>query len=124
MHLSNKRTINGKEYRFNNRYKIMVCENGWGFFREYDNKYMLLNYGTYWLKRQEDKDGNIVVETRDFGFLRADELVATCFCPPKPADGEEYVLVHKDGKKENCSKWNLEWRCLEDEEDEFSDDTL
>lgn len=108
-----KRTIKGKEYRYNFEKNIMVCENGWGFFREYYNEHTRTGADSYWLKRQEDDEGNIYVLTHDYGRLRADELVATCFCKPKPEDGREYDLHHKDGKKGNCSRGNLEWRASE-----------
>lgn len=102
------RKINGKLYRYNEEYDIWVCENGWGFFREYYDKYKILDIGSYWLKRQEDREGNIFVNTKDHGDIRADLLVAQCFCQGKPNDDEE--VVHKDGKIENCSRWNLTWK--------------
>lgn len=101
------RKINGKLYRYNEGYDIWVCENGWGFFREYYNKYEILDIGSYRLKRQEDKDGNIYVNTKDHGNIRADLLVALCFCPGKPRG--EVMPVHKDGNKGNCCRWNLIW---------------
>jgi len=105
---TNERRISEKLYRYNEEYDIWVCENGWCFFREYYNKYMILDIGTYWLKRQEDNEGNIIVNTKDHGNIRVDLLVAQCFCPGKPNDALE--VVHKDGKMGNCCRWNLSWK--------------
>ena len=60
-----------------------------------------------YLKWQTDNDGNVIVNTKDHGDLRVDELVAKCFWGnPR---GEKTYLIHLDKDKMNCSKDNLQW---------------
>lgn len=43
------------------------------------------------------------------GSISMAQAVITCFCPPKPQDGQKYVVGYKDGNVLNCDYHNLEW---------------
>ena len=74
------------------------------------------------LSWQTDKEGNVIVRTKDHGDLRVDKLVATCFWG-RPRDGKVY-LIHKDKNKMNCSKDNLQWVTQEEFYQHYSDDPI
>lgn len=74
------------------------------------------------LSWQTDKEGNVIVRTKDHGDLRVDKLVATCFWG-RPRDGKVY-LIHKDKDKMNCSKDNLQWVTQEEFYQHYSDDPI
>lgn len=57
-----------------------------------------------------DSEGLRYIENKQYGRVYIQDLVAECFCPPKPNDGKDYVLVHKDGNLLNDHYRNLEWR--------------
>ena len=57
-------------------------------------------------------DGNSqrnFIELKNYGVANIDEMVITCYCPPKPKDGKRYVVHHKDWNFGNDHKNNLEW---------------
>lgn len=49
------------------------------------------------------------IELKSYGVAYIDEMVTTCYCPPKPKDGKRYVVHHKDWNFGNDHKNNLEW---------------
>ena len=49
------------------------------------------------------------IELKKYGMAYIDEMVITCYCPPKPKDGKMYAVHHKDWNFENDHKNNLEW---------------
>lgn len=49
------------------------------------------------------------IELKSYGVAYIDEMVITCYCPPKPIDGKRYVVHHKDWNFGNDHKNNLEW---------------
>ena len=65
---------------------------------------------TYNPKIYVDSEGLRYIVNKQLGNVRILDLVAECFCPPKPNDGKDYVLVHKDGNLLNDHYRNLEWR--------------
>lgn len=70
-----------------------------------------INTNGHFLKIKTDKTGNRYVLTKDYGRIRVDEMVATCFCSKN--SGENFV-IHKDKDNKNCSADNLEWATWED----------
>ena len=65
---------------------------------------------TYNPKIKVDGRGLRYIENKKAGKVYIQDLVADCFCSPKPNDGNYYVLVHKDGNLQNDHYQNLEWR--------------
>lgn len=65
---------------------------------------------TYNPKIKVDEKGLRYIENKNLGRVYIQDLVADCFCAPKPDDGNYYVLVHKDGNLQNDHYKNLEWR--------------
>ena len=57
------------------------------------------------LKPQKDKRGNAVVHTHDYGVIRIDRLVETCF---HGRPGIHDRIIHIDGNPMNCCLNNLE----------------
>lgn len=49
------------------------------------------------------------IELKKYGVAYIDEMVITCYWPPKPKDGKRYVVHHKDWNFGNDHKNNLEW---------------
>ncbi len=61
------------------------------------------------LKVRKDPSGYMVA-THPYGFeVNIALAVIECFCPPKPKDGNRYMIGHKDGNRGNCHYKNLEW---------------
>lgn len=112
MKLSKEFNYYGKRMRSYYRIPgLSVSEDGKTVLRQYEKDFSL----SYLPQRpprkltiQKDTNGYSYVNTRDYGSLMIDELVATCFCPPRP--GLDYELVHKDGNLGNSHYQNLEWR--------------
>ena len=65
---------------------------------------------TYNPKIKVDNIGLRYIVNGKIGTVYIQDLVADCFCAPKPNDGNYYVLVHKDGNLQNDHYKNLEWR--------------
>lgn len=65
---------------------------------------------TYNPKIKVDNNGLRYIVNGKIGTVYIQDLVADCFCAPKPDDGNYYVLVHKDGNLQNDHYKNLEWR--------------
>ena len=65
---------------------------------------------TYNPKIKVDNNGLRYIVNGKIGTIYIQDLVADCFCAPKPDDGNYYVLVHKDGNLQNDHYKNLEWR--------------
>ena len=61
-------------------------------------------------KIKVDNNGLRYIVNGKIGTVYIQDLVADCFCAPKPDDGNYYVLVHKDGNLQNDHYKNLEWR--------------
>lgn len=56
------------------------------------------------------KDNNGPFFKDSYGrIFRLANAVMTCFCPPRPDDGVQYMINHKDGNWMNCNYRNLEW---------------
>lgn len=98
------KTINGKFMRYSPKYNVWVNREGSYAYREYNDS--KLNGP---LKIHQRSDGSKFLNTKSPGIIELDQLVADCFIP-MPQDGKKYVLIHKDGKKENCDFSNLEWQ--------------
>lgn len=102
--------IKERRFRLCKRYDLWVCNNGWNVFRQKEDSRRASGYREEWLSFDHDEDGNRIIRTTEFGDIRLDSMVATCFCPPCPADGFLYELCHKDSNPDNCCSGNLEWR--------------
>lgn len=50
------------------------------------------------------------IDLKNYGVAYIDDMVITCYCPPKPKDGKRYIVHHKDWNFENDHKNNLEWK--------------
>ena len=61
---------------------------------------------------EHDGKGKYIVIQRynDRYKISIEKAVITCFCPPKPDDGQRYMIHHKDGNPDNCHYKNLEWK--------------
>lgn len=54
----------------------------------------------------------LFIEKTDGTTIAIDEAVVSCFCPPKPQDGREYYVMHKDSHIDNCIYKNLKWEAV------------
>lgn len=103
-------TTTAKNTTFRDFYRIKglsVAYHGNSIKRTYQNKNIFNAPTTHDMAIKTDTNGNKYIDTKDYGRLRVDMLVATCFCY-KPTIYHNYI-IHKDGNKSNCSKYNLQW---------------
>ena len=92
--------------------------------RSYKDKHTTTGWSLYPHKLvwQTDDEGNVIVNTKDHGDLRVDELVAKCFWGnPR---GEKTYLIHLDKDKMNCSMDNLQWVTREEFNKFYEDDPV
>lgn len=103
-----EKTMDGKKVRHCIKYNVWVNRDGTYAAREYRNTIG----GMYSRKLiiYTRADGSRFLDTQKPCIIPLDEAVAICYCRPKPSDGKNYVLVHKDGKLGNCNASNLEWQ--------------
>lgn len=52
--------------------------------------------------------GKFVIDQYGQRINIADAVMA-CFCPPRPDNKKNYVIGYKDGNKNNCHRYNLQW---------------
>lgn len=84
-----------------------VSSDGLYVERDYKNKGKLK---TYCPQIYQDKSTGLnFLDLRRHGVIRIDLMVLTCYCSPKPMDGKEYLINHKDGDTTNDDFTNLEW---------------
>lgn len=84
-----------------------ISNDGLHVERDYMDKGVTKTYEpTIYLDRTSQRN---CIELKKYGVVYLDEMVITCYCPPKPKDGKRYVVHHKDWNFENDHKNNLEW---------------
>lgn len=64
---------------------------------------------THYPRKLKRINGDVYFDNRFSYHYDLDKAVATCWCKPIPKDGKRYTLRHKDGNKQNCHAFNLEW---------------
>jgi len=89
---------NSKGYRLHYRSGVYVSKSGI-FFMDANNKYLHVFKDSGQKPYIKAKGNTYYVE----------DLVTDCYLP-KPKGNTVYVLIHKDGKLDNCDVCNLEWR--------------
>ena len=102
---------NSKEVRIRTHYatSTKVGEDGKYLSREYMHQLDgEMTKQVYSPTIHYDAEGYRCIKTAKNGLVRVCDMVATCFCKPKP--GNNYVLVHKDGNKLNDHYKNLIWK--------------
>ena len=87
-----------------------ISEDGLFVEKEFIDKQDGNKLKTYNPKIKVDNNGLRYIVNGKIGTVYIQDLVADCFCAPKPDDGNYYVLVHKDGNLQNDHYKNLEWR--------------
>ena len=108
--MKNDETINGVRLRKHYKTSTKISEDGLVVEKEFIDKDDCGKLKTYNPKIYVDSEGFRYIVNKQLGNVRIQDLVAECFCPPKPNDGKDYVLVHKDGNLLNDHYRNLEWR--------------
>ena len=103
------------EYKKNQQPPYKRYKKVWGLEVSYDGKSARrentnkTGYKYHYLKIQTDKEGNKFVRV-DEGKLFVDVLVATCYCYCPPDYSRDTCrVIHKDGDKANCHRYNLQW---------------
>ncbi len=96
----------GKRFRpyHKDRFWIWVADSGDSVF----------HYGANGLfkgvcKILKDCRGPFVYESWSGTQIYRENAVMTCFCPPCPKDGKDYMIGYKDGNMMNCNYHNLKW---------------
>lgn len=102
--MKKKQMIKGQMLRYSKNLNLWVNRKGTHVYREYKNQ----NYNKF-LQIHQRTDGSKYLSLTSPGIVELDELVADSY-NPKPCDGKEYILVHKDGHLWNCDADNLEWK--------------
>ena len=96
-------SLDGKKFRIFYAAYLVVSEDGTTIYQKGKN-----NVFGKKLKVLNDYTGVFVLDK--FGRkISVARTVMTCFCPPKPNDGKDYMIGFKDGNKYNCHKNNLVW---------------
>ena len=108
--MKNEETRNGVRIRKHYKTSTKISEDGLVVEKEFIDKDDGGKLTTYNPKIHVDNEGLRYIVNKQLGNVRIQDLVAECFCPPKPNDGKDYVLVHKDGNLLNDHYRNLEWR--------------
>ena len=108
--MKNDETRNGVRIRKHYKTSTKISEDGLVVEKEFIDKDDGGKLKTYSPKIYVDNEGLRYIVNKQLGNVRIQDLVAECFCPPKPNDGKDYVLVHKDGNLLNDHYRNLEWR--------------
>lgn len=93
----------GRKFRIFYAAYLVVSEDGTTIYQKGKN-----NVFGKKLKVLNDYTGAFVLDKfgRKISVARA---IMTCFCPPRPDDGKDYMIGYKDGNKYNCHKNNLVW---------------
>lgn len=101
-----EKTINGKRCRLYHDSFI------WGWFA--DTGDFVAHYvkgggykGSYRILKQHL--GPFIMDKYKRQRLFIAYAVITCFCPPPPQDGKEYMIDFRDGNSNNCDYRNLQW---------------
>lgn len=101
-----EKTINGKRCRLYHDGFI------WGWFA--DTGDFVAHYvkgggykGSYRILKQHL--GPFIMDKYKRQRLFIAYAVITCFCPPAPQDGKEYMIDFRDGNSNNCDYRNLQW---------------
>ena len=108
--MKSEETRNGVRIRKHYKTSTKISEDGLIVEKEFIDKEDGGKLKKYSPKINIDSEGLRYIENKQYGRVYIQDLVAECFCPPKPNDGKDYVLVHKDGNLLNDHYWNLEWR--------------
>ena len=108
--MKNEEIRNGVRIRKHYKTSTKISEDGLVVEKEFIDKDDGGKLKTYNPKIYVDSEGLRYIVNKQLGNVRIQDLVAECFCPPKPNDGKDYVLVHKDGNLLNDHYRNLEWR--------------
>ena len=98
--------IDGKRFRLyhENRFWIWVADSGDRVF-QYDATGFIKGV----CKILKDCRGPFVYQSWSGTQIYLDNAVMTCFCPPRPKDGKDYMIGYKDGNIMNCNYHNLKW---------------
>ena len=108
--MKGEETRNGVRIRKHFATSTKISEDGLLVEKEFIDKQDGNKLKTYNPKIKVDEKGLRYIENKNLGRVYIQDLVADCFCAPKPNDGNYYVLVHKDGNLQNDHYKNLEWR--------------
>ena len=108
--MKGEETRNGVRIRKHFATSTKISEDGLFVEKEFIDKQDGNKLKTYNPKIKVDEKGLRYIENKSLGRVYIQDLVADCFCAPKPDDGNYYVLVHKDGNLQNDHYKNLEWR--------------
>ena len=108
--MKNDEIRNGVRIRKHYKTSTKISEDGLIVEKEFIDKNDGGELKKYSPKINIDSEGLRYIENKQYGRVYIQDLVAGCFCPPKPNDGKDYVLVHKDGNLLNDHYRNLEWK--------------
>ena len=108
--MKGEETRNGVRIRKHFATSTKISEDGLFVEKEFIDKQDGNKLKTYNPKIKVDEKGLRYIDNKNLGRVYIQDLVADCFCAPKPDDGNYYVLVHKDGNLQNDHYKNLEWR--------------
>lgn len=88
--------------------KTFISNDGLHVERDYfDTKAQTIK--TYNPTIHNDRYGRRFISLKNYGDILIAELVASCYCAPKPKDGKEYEVEHIDGNLSNDHRNNLRW---------------
>ena len=98
--------LEGKRFRLyhKGRFWIWVADSGDRVFHYGANGFFKKE-----CKILKDCRGPFVYESWCGTQIYLDNAVMTCFCPPRPKDGKDYMIGYKDGNIMNCNYHNLKW---------------
>ena len=108
--MKNEEVRDGVRIRKHFATSTKISEDGLFVEKEFIDKQDGNKLKTYNPKIKVDEKGLRYIENKNLGQVYIQDLVADCFCAPKPNDWNYYVLVHKDGNLQNDHYKNLEWR--------------
>ena len=110
MAMKNEETRDGRRIRKHFATSTKISEDGLWVEKEFIDKTDGNKLKTYNPKIKVDEKSLRYIGNKKLGRVYIQNMVADCFCAPKPDDGNYYVLVHKDGNLQNDHYKNLEWR--------------